>query len=1046
MFVTERFVLPEAVKDELRSMTPDFGYGQFSEVVFYRTYSRSKPDGSMEDWADVVIRCVEGTFSIRKDWYIKTGIRWDDDFWNTYSRGFAISMFKMHFLPPGRGLWMMGTDFIYERGSMALQNCGAITVGDNIGECCNWIADALMLGVGIGFEPIRNDDFETYFPEGEYIYKIADSREGWAASIQAAIDCYCFPDKKKPIFDYSLVRPIGLPISGFGGLSSGPEPLMLLHQRIDKFFEMYSEHEWYDTVLLKTDIINCIGACVIAGNVRRSAEICIGSINDETFLNLKNYEKYPYRAAWGWCSNNSATLDTNEDYEKLNEIANRVIINAEPGIINRHNIQFGRIGKSDNLKLDKATLFNPCQPYSALILTKNGIREFGTLKRDDEIWSETGWTKVLNIWSSGFKDVYKYTTTAGAFVGTRDHNIVCEGFKSPVGFIHGIDICLGINSNFNFNWSNLDPQDIVDGLVQGDGTQKDKQILLCVGDDDQDYFSSEVSDFIGECYSNTKTHRVDTRIYELPRTYLRTIPKEYLQGDSKKVCGFLRGLYSANGSIVHPRITLKAASFSVIESIQIMLSSVGILSYWTKNNAAKVKFENGEYFCKQSYDLNINNLDSIKRFKILIGFIQEYKNEKLQYILDLAANCDKVANPKITYDIIQKDYLGNEEVFDITVDNLPHTYWTAGLNVSNCGEQPLVSHELCTLVETLPTKCKTVDDWCKACEYATVYASTVTLLPTHRPETNAVMLKNRRIGVGIIDFSGWKHTTGLNQVIKHLRKGYTLIRSINRWCAEEAGVPESIRVTTMKPSGSVSKVAGKTPGLGHPNFHYTLRRIRVADNSPIVNVLTAANIPYEKDVVSVGTLVFEFPVLQGPAKPAAQVSLWEQAVNLTLMQSEWSDNAVSNTLTFIPKWELVFRSDINNLDETSIAAWTQTTRINIRATILKNVTYSETTKHRLEIKEQWGSKVLEIYQYNANHEEDDIEHVLAACAPSIKSLSLLPQTGKGVYAQMPEEGITRDEYEHRLDNINPIDWSKLRHNMAEPDKYCTGDACELPKV
>ena len=698
VFVKERFKLPQAVVDEIQSMTPDFGYGQFSEVVFYRTYSRVKPDGSMESWNDVVIRCVEGVFSIRKDWYLKTGINWDEDFWTTYARGFAISMFKMEWLPPGRGLWCMGSDFVYERGSMALNNCGFIEVGDNIGDCCNWIADALMCGVGVGFEPVRNDDFEVHYPIGEYNWTIPDSREGWCESIERLIDSFCKTNQKKPVFDYSRVRLSGLPIKGFGGISSGPEPLIKLHKRIETFFEMYMDHDWYDTILLKSDIINCIGACVVAGNVRRSAEICLGSINDQVFLDLKNYEKYPYRAEWGWMSNNSAMLDTDSDFEKLSEISKRVIKNAEPGLLNRKNIKHGRLGKyNDKVREDKATGVNPC------------------------------------------------------------------------------------------------------------------------------------------------------------------------------------------------------------------------------------------------------------------------------------------------------------------------------------GEQLLETRELCTLVETLPTRCPDEITWLKACEYATVYASTVTLLPTHRSDTNGVMCRNRRIGVGIVDFSGWKAKIGLNQVIKNLRAGYTRVRSVNHWVQSEAGVPDSIRVTTMKPGGSVPKVAGRQAGMSHPNFHYMIRRMRLAMDSPIAQLLIDAGIPYEPDVVSDNTYVFEFPLHTATAKPAAEVSVWEQAANLTTLQREWSDNAVSNTLTFIPEYELALSRPLDTITGADLKPF-----------------------EGKEFKTEVSFGQLNLYIRNAHHEEGDLEHLLAAHASSIKSLSVLPASSRGVYRQMPEEGISPEEYDARSDVIKPIDWSRLRHSEAEPEKYCTGEACEIP--
>jgi hypothetical protein len=105
-----------------------------------------------------------------------------------------------------------------------------------------------------------------------------------------------------------------------------------------------------------------------------------------------------------------------------------------------------------------------------------------------------------------------------------------------------------------------------------------------------------------------------------------------------------------------------------------MLNSIGIKSYFTTNKSKQVEFSNGNYVCKESYDLNITVDRAI--FLDKIGFIQKYKNDKIKV---LPSSCKKNS-----YKIINTEYLGEEEVFDITVDNKSHTYWTQGCNVSNC--------------------------------------------------------------------------------------------------------------------------------------------------------------------------------------------------------------------------------------------------------------------------------------------------------------------------------------------------------------------------
>ena len=77
-------------------------------------------------------------------------------------------------------------------------------------------------------------------------------------------------------------------------------------------------------------------------------------------------------------------------------------------------------------------------------------------------------------------------------------------------------------------------------------------------------------------------------------------------------------------------------------------------------------------------------------------------------------------------------------------------------NLTNpCGEIALENFELCNLAEVFPPRCNGVERFNKALEYATFYASTVSLLPTHRPETNAVIARNRRIGVSVSGIAQW---------------------------------------------------------------------------------------------------------------------------------------------------------------------------------------------------------------------------------------------------------------------------------------------------
>src|SRR6185436_15117445 len=268
----------------------------------------------------------------------------------------AIAMFDMKLLPPGRGLWAMGTEYVFERGSHALNNCGSIEVDGSLATASRWLMDSLMCGVGVGFTT-NNASIRARHPRGEaYVYEIPDTKEGWAESTKRLVASY--ERGSRPVeLDYGAIRRAGSPIRGFGGVSAGAGPLKTLHRRLRTYMEQFADKE-IDQTRVIADVMNAIGACVVAGNVRRSAEIAVGAPGDATFMNLKNYELNPERAEIGWMSNNSVALRDEDDYLMLPEIAERVQDNGEPGILNLKNVRkYGRIGEKMH---DDATGINPC--------------------------------------------------------------------------------------------------------------------------------------------------------------------------------------------------------------------------------------------------------------------------------------------------------------------------------------------------------------------------------------------------------------------------------------------------------------------------------------------------------------------------------------------------------------------------------------------------------------------------------------------------------------------------------------------------------------
>lgn len=415
---------------------------------------------------------------------------------------------------------------------------------------------------------------------------------------------------------------------------------------------------------------------------------------------LENGEDYELR--WPVDDKSSPSISKMVPAKEVwNTIIHSAWLRAEPGLMMWDNVMKG---PADCYEEYRSVSSNPCQPGWAKVLTKNGIRELSSVNIGDEIWSHQGWTTITNKWSTGRKDVYKYSTTSGTFYGTKNHKIVedANGTKVEVSDADSINIITGklLDSNLIYH-----PQltDIMDGLVIGDGSvhkASNDLVILYIGDDDKDYFNDAVRD-------NIKDHRpgIDSKAYEivttvkadeLPKTYERRVPKRFLYGSTCKMLGFLRGLYSANGSICDKRVTLKSASLGLIEDVQMMLSALGIRSYYTINKPSEIEWDNGTYVSKQSYDLNITS----DRFSFAknIGFIQSDKTKRLSKITTEEDFKKTKPNSKTVYDIISSEFVSIEEVFDITVSNSSHTYWTQGCNVSNCSEITLSALDSCRLL------------------------------------------------------------------------------------------------------------------------------------------------------------------------------------------------------------------------------------------------------------------------------------------------------------------------------------------------------------
>jgi adenosylcobalamin-dependent ribonucleoside-triphosphate reductase len=238
-----------------------------------------------------------------------------------------------------------------------------------------------------------------------------------------------------------------------------------------------------------------------------------------------------------------------------------------------------------------------------------------------------------------------------------------------------------------------------------------------------------------------------------------------------------------------------------------------------------------------------------------------------------------------------------------------------------CAEQPLESYELCTLVEVHLNRHDSKEDFLKTLKFAYLYGKTVTLMPTHWQQTNGIMQRNRRIGTSLTGIAAFADEHGLPVIREWMDEGYTTIRKYDHSYSEWLCVRESVRVTTVKPSGSVSLLSGATPGVHWgPGGEFYLRAIRFGDQDPMLHLFKAAGYKIEPDLVSANTSVVYFPVASGHKRSEKQVSLFEKIGLAATAQKYWSDNGVSVTLSFDKETEKKFIAPALNMYEGQLKA------------------------------------------------------------------------------------------------------------------------------
>jgi ribonucleoside-triphosphate reductase (thioredoxin) len=216
-----------------------------------------------------------------------------------------------------------------------------------------------------------------------------------------------------------------------------------------------------------------------------------------------------------------------------------------------------------------------------------------------------------------------------------------------------------------------------------------------------------------------------------------------------------------------------------------------------------------------------------------------------------------------------------------------------------CGEQTLESWETCCLSEVFLPNVESLEEFLDILELLYRINKHSLKLPAHQLRTQKVVHKNMRMGIGI---------TGQLQASKEqlswLSEGYEYLREFDRQYSEEQGFPPSIKLTTVKPSGTLSLLPGVTPGA-HPGYaQYMYRRIRISSENPLIETCRKHGYPteYQRNLdgtEDMGTIVVTFPFAYPEGTVLAKdMTAIDQLENIRWLQKNWSDNSVSCTVYY----------------------------------------------------------------------------------------------------------------------------------------------------